>query len=125
MPGTAAAPEQEPPVTARIGARIRSVRLARGHTQAWVAKSSGITQSALSNYESGKREPSLPLLIAIAQALEVGLGDLLGTHLVLSTRDSRLREVTRLLVEQPVLLDALVRETSRQPAPLTPASAPR
>lgn len=116
------APPAAVSLEAGIGERVRASRLTLGATQASLAAAVGITQSALSNYENGKREPSLPLLTAIAGALHVSLGDLLGDAMVLSARDARLREVTRLLIDEPALLDALVREAVRQ-AP-TAASAP-
>jgi transcriptional regulator with XRE-family HTH domain len=43
-----------------------------------LADLAGITQSTLSNYENGKREPAVSTLIRIAEELDVSLDELAG-----------------------------------------------
>ena len=52
-----------------IGEKIQKAREESGLTQAALASRLGCTQSALSNYELGKRRPHLDLLNEIAQVL--------------------------------------------------------
>lgn len=65
----------------------------RGLPQWIVADRAGITQAALSNYETGKRDPSLTTFVRLASALKAPLGDLLGLPLE-STRSRRRRSPT-------------------------------
>ncbi|MPZ99167.1 MAG: helix-turn-helix domain-containing protein [Dehalococcoidia bacterium] len=53
------------------GGRIRELRASMRMTQSELAFYSGITQSALSNYENGRRDVPLPVLVAMAGALKV------------------------------------------------------
>lgn len=73
-PGSGAAPD-----ALTIGRRLRHVRSEAGRTLGDVAGQAGISASALSLIENGKREPRLSLLTALADALGVALGDLLST----------------------------------------------
>jgi transcriptional regulator with XRE-family HTH domain len=54
-----------------IARAIRSMRLARGISQAEVAARASISPSYLSLLESGKKEPSLAMLRSIAKALRI------------------------------------------------------
>ena len=47
---------------------LRSARLRAGLTQVELALRAGVTQSVISAYESGRREPSLPMLSALVEA---------------------------------------------------------
>ena len=47
---------------------LRSARAAAGMTQLEVASRAGVTQSVISAYESGRREPSLPMLQRLVEA---------------------------------------------------------
>ena len=58
------------------GERIRELRFRMRITQAELAFQSGVTQSALSNYENGRRDVPLPVLVAMAAALKVRPTDL-------------------------------------------------
>jgi len=68
-----------------IGARVREARLRRNMSQMTVASRIGITQSALSNYETGKRALPLVTLFRIADVLRVPIADLI----VLTSRPRR------------------------------------
>lgn len=61
-----------------IGVRVRTVREARGLTQKELAQRVGITQGALSNYERGKRDMAVSTVIAIAEALDVPVSQIVG-----------------------------------------------
>jgi transcriptional regulator with XRE-family HTH domain len=55
-----------------FGERVRAARMQRGWTQSRLAHASGLTQSAIANYETGLRAaPSGPALIGLATALDV------------------------------------------------------
>lgn len=59
--------------TASVGARIRDLRQARGISARSLAKSLGISPSAVSQIERGVMQPSVSRLIAITDALGVPL----------------------------------------------------
>jgi len=61
-----------------IGPRLRSLRRDRGLTLEAVAADTGITVSTLSRLESGKRRPTLDLLIPLARAHRVALDQLVA-----------------------------------------------
>lgn len=50
------------------GALLRQARRGAGLTQAELAARAGVTQSVVSAYESGHRQPSLPVLAALIEA---------------------------------------------------------
>jgi transcriptional regulator with XRE-family HTH domain len=57
-----------------IGARIREARTARGWSQAKLAEAVGKTQTALTWWENGGREPSRADVALIARALGIDVG---------------------------------------------------
>ncbi|MGL5864547.1 MAG: helix-turn-helix domain-containing protein [Dermatophilaceae bacterium] len=61
-----------------LGERLRFRRLAVGRTQPVIAGLAGITVDYLYQLERGKKVPALPVLIALAAALETPVSDLLG-----------------------------------------------
>jgi transcriptional regulator with XRE-family HTH domain len=63
---------------AEVGPRLKHVRTGRGVTLAELAEVTGISKSTLSRLESGRRKPSLELLLPIAQAHQVPLDELVG-----------------------------------------------
>ncbi len=99
----------------RIGGRIASYRTAAGLTQAELAErvGDGVEAVSLSRWETGARSPSVTMLYAVAQALGVGVGDLVddeaedqekpaGPELgrVLARADDQQRDlVTRIAIE--------------------------
>jgi uncharacterized protein len=50
------------------GSLLRQARLLAGMSQAELAARAGVTQSVISAYESGHRQPSLPTLAALVEA---------------------------------------------------------
>ena len=54
-----------------LGLRIAVLRVEKGLSQAELAKRIGVSTSAVGMYEQGRREPSLVLLVCLAQELGV------------------------------------------------------
>ncbi len=84
-----------------VGQRIREWRLRRELSQADVARSAGITQASLSNYENGKRDMPLSTLLGVTGAVNVSLGDVLDVPEVIVVRDSALGKAVTQLVHLP------------------------
>ncbi len=66
------------PVLAAVGPRLRALRQQRGATLAQLAAATGISISTLSRLESGRRRPTLDLLLPLARAHQVALDELVG-----------------------------------------------
>ncbi len=60
-----------------IGRQIRDWRLRRHLSQAGLARAVRVNQASISNYESGKRDPSIRTMIRIADVLGGRLDELL------------------------------------------------
>lgn len=58
--------------------RLREARKRLGYTMKELGQKVGITEGAVSNYETGKRQPDLAMLIKLADTLEVSTDYLLG-----------------------------------------------
>lgn len=61
-----------------IGPRLRRLRLDRGITLDELATRTGLSSSTLSRLETGKRQPTLDVLIPLAQAHHVALDQLIA-----------------------------------------------
>lgn len=67
------------PITRSLGSRLKSARLRVELTQSQVAKKAGITQAYLAHLETGRYDnPSVAVLLRVADALEVSAMALLG-----------------------------------------------
>ena len=79
-----------------IGQRIRKTRKAHGLSQEQLAELVGISTTHMSHIETGTTKLSLPVLVSLAEALEVSTDDLLfcGSP---TERGSVLAELTQLL----------------------------
>ncbi len=62
---------EETTAAARVGRRIRKIRLARGMTQTALGSAVGLDANRIQKYENGYRKPKAALLKKIAAALEV------------------------------------------------------
>ena len=62
----------------QVGARIKAARKQAGYTQAAVAKKLGIAPQSVTNYESGKTEPTIRNLISLSAVFGVSTDWLLG-----------------------------------------------
>lgn len=54
-----------------LGMRIAILRISNGWSQAELARRIGVSTSAIGMYEQGRREPSLGLVVRLAQELGV------------------------------------------------------
>ncbi|MBA6441561.1 helix-turn-helix domain-containing protein [Streptomyces sp. GMR22] len=61
-----------------VGPRLRALRRDRGITLADLAARTGVSESTLSRLESGRRRPTLELLLPLARIHDVPLDDLVG-----------------------------------------------
>lgn len=66
-------------INKNVGPRIRSARKQLGLTQEELGERIGIGKSSISEWESGKRVPDFEFLDALADALNVKLGYLIGS----------------------------------------------
>ncbi|WP_232667195.1 helix-turn-helix domain-containing protein [Pseudonocardia sp. TRM90224] len=74
-------------VLAQVGSRLRALRRSRDTTLAELATETGFSISTLSRLESGKRRPTLEILIPLARYYRVPLDELVGAP---ATGDPRL-----------------------------------
>ncbi len=81
-------------VLTAVGPRLRALRKQSQATLAQLSVATGISVSTLSRLESGRRRPSLELLLPLAKAHKVPLDELVGAP---STGDPRIhgRPITR------------------------------
>jgi transcriptional regulator with XRE-family HTH domain len=75
-------------VLEQVGARLKRLRTQRRMTLAAVAQMTGISKSTLSRLETGRRRPTLELLLALSHAYRVPLDDLVAAP---AEGDPRLR----------------------------------
>jgi transcriptional regulator with XRE-family HTH domain len=64
--------------SANLGNNIKQLREARGLTQAQLSKQAGVPRPTWANLESGVANPTLSVLIKVANALSVSLEELVG-----------------------------------------------
>lgn len=72
----------------QVGGRLRGVRARRGLTLMGVSATTGISKSTLSRLETGRRRPTLELLLVLSHVYRVPLDDLVGAP---EAGDARLR----------------------------------
>ena len=65
-----------------IGARLREWRYRRGLKQITVSQEVGVAQASVSNYELGKREIPLPVLLRFLAVLNVSLNEVIDASLL-------------------------------------------
>lgn len=70
--------EQKAMIQKKIGQTIRRKRTERGMTQSDLARQLGIYQSALSNIEQGKTNPTIDMLFDISDALDCSIADIVS-----------------------------------------------
>ena len=79
-----------------VGQRIRRLRLKKGMLQEELARKAGLSPSALSNFEQGRRRTSLEWLRRISKTLGVSMSDLIP--------DARIRKPLAQTEEEEKLL---------------------
>ncbi|MFJ6771488.1 helix-turn-helix domain-containing protein [Kitasatospora sp. NPDC091257] len=62
-----------------MGPRLRTAREQHGATLTGVSRATGISLSTLSRIETGRRKPTLEVLLQLAKAYDVSLDELAGT----------------------------------------------
>jgi len=65
-------------IASNLGNNVRQLREARGMTQEQMARISGVPRPTWANLESGAANPTLSVLIKVANALQVPLEELIG-----------------------------------------------
>ncbi|WP_080872547.1 helix-turn-helix domain-containing protein [Oceanobacillus timonensis] len=94
-----------------IGNRIRNLRKAKGFNVTELANKSFISQSYLSDIETGRTAPSIDKLKVICDSLEISLGEFFGVVPGLPSNIIRLVENAQKLTEKEVqLLSDLLEE---------------
>ena len=75
-------------IKAMIGNRIKSARTFRKRSQRWLAEEIGVNQSSVTQWETGKTDPTTENLSRIAQVLDInfewlakGTGAVVGTSI--------------------------------------------
>ncbi|MGW0927477.1 helix-turn-helix domain-containing protein [Streptomyces sp. NPDC002644] len=77
--------------SAAMGPRLRAARERRGATLTGVARATGISPSTLSRIETGRRGPTLEVVLRLAREYGVSLDELAGTTPTARPRTSTLR----------------------------------
>jgi transcriptional regulator with XRE-family HTH domain len=72
-------PSPKDPSLLKLGRAIRELRRERGMTQALLAAAVGVDRIRLLRVEHGRSSPSIPLLVAIAVALDYSVQELMGS----------------------------------------------
>ena len=65
-------------ISENLGKNVRALRETRGLTQQQMAKAAGIPRPTWANLESGAANPTLSVLIKVANALQVRVEELIG-----------------------------------------------
>lgn len=105
---------------ASIGQKIRQAREARGLTQEKLAESLGVTQTAVSYWEAGRRAPDVDDLVAIAELLDTDIAALFA-----EARPRRLAPVVLRAVAEQVLLEDFADEVDAFSAAADELELPR
>lgn len=77
---------------AEVGKHIKSIRKEKNLTQDELAERLHCTRQTISNYETGKSEPGIEILIELAEVLEVEINDLIYGP---KKRENRTRQKSR------------------------------
>ena len=103
------------PRTEAVAPRLRDLREMRGLSQLALARSAGLAQPSVSNYETGKREVTLATVMNLAAALDVTLCQLAGlqTDHPIIPAGSRLARAVDLLEGSPVLIGRVLDRASQ------------
>lgn len=79
-----------------IGQRIRKIRKAQGFSQETLAEQAGISVTHMSHIEAGNTKLSLPVLVDLAEILDVRTDDLLYDE-IFAERSSTIDEIVQIL----------------------------
>ena len=79
-----------------IGQRIRKIRKAQGFSQETLAEQAGISVTHMSHIETGNTKLSLPVIVDLAEILDVRTDDLLYDE-IFAERSSTIDEIVQIL----------------------------
>ena len=91
-----------------LNERIRKLRLERGWSQIDLAKKINITKQSVSNWENDNIQPSIEMLVKLAQVFSVSTDYLLGLE------ERRYLEITGLSDEEISHIRLVIRDLARQ-----------
>ncbi|MET9621649.1 MULTISPECIES: XRE family transcriptional regulator [unclassified Streptomyces] len=77
-PGTSGEPDGVPDALPDVAPQLRGLRRRRGLTLEAAAQRAGLSPAHLSRLETGRRQPSLPMLLALARIYGTTVSELLG-----------------------------------------------
>ena len=107
-----------------FGQRLARIREGAGHNQRWLAEAAGLSQSEISQLESGARSPTYKTICKLARAMNLPPGYLMGDDLRgLSASERALVRQYRALSEpsrrvcERLVHDLYAREMARETAP--------
>ncbi|MBR6613142.1 MAG: helix-turn-helix transcriptional regulator [Clostridia bacterium] len=96
-----------------LGNRLKELRIEHKLQQTELADKFGISQSAVTSYERGVREPNCDLLVKFADYYDVSLDYLLGRTDKRINRDSK--ELSDLINNQPITFNGnLLNDTGKR-----------
>lgn len=98
---------------AEVGKHIRKIRKEKNLTQDELAERLYCTRQTISNYENGKSQPSIELLIEIAGVLEVDINDLIYGPKKKENREKRKITSVIILIAAVILQAAIAILTPR------------
>ncbi|HWF84479.1 MAG TPA: helix-turn-helix transcriptional regulator [Vicinamibacterales bacterium] len=109
-----------------LGAQLRHLRLERNMSQEVLAELAGLSYKYLGRIELAKADPGADVLVRLAKALSVPVGELFQTITPLDSVPHRLlpSDVDSITVTLTTLTTAVDRILGRQPRPLL-GRAPR
>jgi len=81
--------------------RLKVIRKAKGLSQVELSEQLHMGQSTIANYESGKRMPSVKILLEIASALEVPLDQLVTEQEIAHDMKNHINDARAMLKENP------------------------
>ena len=97
-----------------IGQRIRKIRKAQGFSQETLAEQAGISVTHMSHIETGNTKLSLPVLVDLAEILDVRTDDLLYDE-IFAERSSTIDEIVQILntctVQQLKIIKKILKTT--------------
>src|SRR3569833_2131411 len=82
-----------------IGKRIRRYREARGWSQKELSEKTGLSQSAISKFETDELTPAMDTIQKIADVLGVGLSDLITLEASSELETTVLIDLTKIFIE--------------------------
>jgi transcriptional regulator with XRE-family HTH domain len=115
-----------PAVLRPLGAQLRRLRLERKLSQEELAERAGLNYKYIGRIELAKADPGAAVLVRLARALDVPVGELFDTITPSGTVVPRIfpHEADSILTTLAALTTAVERLLSRQPRPI-PGRAPR